>query len=138
MSREDARIDRVRELVRIWNVGDLERYLETFAPDAVFNPDPTWPEQGPFRGDAIGRFMRDYLEAWENAQVVIDHIESHGEVVLARCRWLITGSASGIDIPTEFSLVFRIDDEGFVRRMDAFFEHAEARRQALEAAGLPE
>jgi hypothetical protein len=139
MSREGLdRVERAKELVRIWNSGDLEGYLETFAPDAVFNPDPSWPEQGPFTGEAIGRFLRNYLDAWEHAEIVLDAIEGYGEVVLLRCRWIIRGAGSGIDLPTAFSIVFRIDDEGLIRRSDAFFDEAEARRYALEAAGLSE
>jgi ketosteroid isomerase-like protein len=139
MSQEGLdRIERATELVRIWNTGDLDRYLETFAPDAVFNPDPSWPEQGPFTGEAIGRFLRNYMDAWEHAEIAIEAIEGYGEVVLMRCRWIIRGAGSGIDLPTAFSLVFRIDDEGLIRRSDAFFDEAEARRYAASAAGLRE
>src|SRR5687768_16488187 len=109
MSEEGVdRIERAKELVRIWNTGDVERYLENFAPDAVFNPDPSWPEQGPFTGEAIADFMRNYLEAWEHAEIALDAIEEHGDVVLMRCRWNIRGAGSGIDLPTAFSIVFRI------------------------------
>src|SRR2546425_10535478 len=109
------RIERARELIRIWNTGDLGRYLENFAPDAVFNPDPSWPEQGPFTGSAIERFLRNFMAAWEHAEVAIDAIEGHGEAVLMRCRWVIRGARSGIDVPTAFSLVFWIDQVGMIR-----------------------
>jgi ketosteroid isomerase-like protein len=127
------RIERAKELIRIWNTGDLGRYLENFAPDAIFNPDPSWPEQGPFTGDAIERFLRNYMEAWEHAEIAIEAIEGHGEAVLVRCRWIIRGAGSGIDVPTAFSLVLWIDQEGMVRRSVAFFDEAEARRDAATA-----
>jgi SnoaL-like protein len=139
MSQENVdRIERAKELLRIWNAGDLDLYLENFAPDAIFNPDPSWPEQGPFTGEAIGRFLRNYLAAWEHAEVALEGVEGQGELVLMRCKWIIRGAASGIDLPTAFCLVFQIDDEGLVQRSDAFFDEAEARRYAASAAGLQE
>jgi SnoaL-like protein len=135
MSQEIDRVERAKELVGIWNTGDLDHYLENFASDAVFNPDPSWPEQGPFTGEAIGRFLRNYMDAWEHAEIALEGVEGHGEVILMRCRWAIRGAGSGIDLPTGFSLVFQIDDEGLIRRSDAFFDEAEARRYAASAAG---
>jgi hypothetical protein len=138
MSQENIdRVKRARELVEIWNAGDLKRYREIVAADAVFNPDPSWPERGPFTGDAITRYLRTFLDAWENATIALDAVETYGELVLMRCRWIVRGAGSGIDLPTAFSLVFQIDDEGLVRRTDAFFDGAEARRYAV-SAGLRE
>jgi hypothetical protein len=124
------RVERAKQLIGIWNTGDLGRYLENFARDAEFNPDPNWPERGPFTGDAIERFLRNYMEAWEHAEIAVDSIEEHGEAVLLRCRWNIRGAGSGVDVPTAFSLVLWIDEEGKIRRSDAFFDEAEARRAA--------
>jgi hypothetical protein len=78
------------------------------------------------------------LAAWEHAEVALEGVEGHGELVLMRCKWIIRGAASGIDLPTAFSLVFQIDDEGLIRRSDAFFDEAEARHYAASAAGLQE
>jgi SnoaL-like domain len=139
MSQENVdRVTRARELIEIWNTGDLNRYREIVAADAVFNPDPSWPEKGPFTGDAIPRYLRTFLDAWENATIALDAVETYGELVLMRCRWIVRGAGSGIHLPTAFCLVFEIDDEGLVRRTDAFFDEAEARRHAVSAAGRSE
>src|SRR5919109_3548378 len=139
MSEENVdRVNRARELIEIWNTGDLNRYREIVAADAVFNPDPSWPEKGPFTGAAIPRYLRTFLDAWENATIALDAVETYGELVLMRCRWIVRGAGSGIHLPTAFCLVFEIDDEGLVRRTDAFFDEAEARRHAVSAAGRSE
>jgi ketosteroid isomerase-like protein len=117
------------DLADAYNSGDLEAFLSRFDPEVVLDPDPQWPEPGPvFSRDAFGRFLEDWARAWQAVRVEVEGVEEHGDAVVARCRWIVSGAASGAAVPTAFTVVLRFGPNGLVSRISAFFDHDEALR----------
>ena len=114
--------------VASFNDGDLGAFAELLEPDALMCPDPSWPEQGPFQGrEAVMSFVADWIAPWESVELAVDGQEEHGDWVVARCRWLTTGKASGAatEVPFTFLIQARA---GRIATIKAFFDHAEALR----------
>jgi ketosteroid isomerase-like protein len=138
MSKENVEI--VRELFESFRTRDHERAFDYYDPDiewdstrALFAP----PEiTGVYHGhDAIRKYWRRWLEAWEDLEFsVSEYIDAGDDVVAlldAQEQW---GKHSGIrtEIPP-YGLVFTFKD-GKVIRWRAFGDQAEA----LHAAGIEE
>jgi ketosteroid isomerase-like protein len=126
--------DRVRELVRVWNEGDLDVFLAQVDPDFEFTPDPKFPEQGPFSGEDLRKWMEDWWTTWGDAHLELDSVERVADVFVAKCRWVISGVKSGAHVPAEFSFAMWFGVDGRLRRVVAFFDHATA-VEIAEAGG---
>jgi hypothetical protein len=122
-------IARFREIVALWNARDYETFLEAWTDESVFVPDPKWPEQGPFVGDDGRRQLVEFADAWEQVELQIDSLELVDDVVLGDVRWVVTGAASGADVPVDFWMVTRFDDRGNIRSFHAFFDEEPARAE---------
>ena len=123
-------IRRFREIVALWNARDYDAVLEAWTGESVFVPDPMWPEQGPFVGEAGARQLVEFADAWEQVVLQIDSLELVGDAVLGDVRWVVTGAASGADVPVDFWMVTRFDERGNVRSFHAFFDEGPARAEA--------
>ena len=125
----------VEELVELWNSGDMDRFLESLAPDFEFMPDPSFPDAGVYRGDEMRGWMRDWAETWQDNELEILGSVEHGRAVILDCRWHLAAPQSGDEIPvSDFSLVlwFDRDQDDLPTRMAAFFD----RERALQEAGV--
>src|SRR6188472_2791203 len=131
MSQENVEV--VRNLVKLWNVGDMEGVRELYDAGAIMEVTPDWPEPGPFVGrDAVmeqlskarGAFDGDWLELLSTPRTVEDR-------VIVRTGWHGVGRGPASDM--EWSNVFTIRDCRVVK-VRYVWDHAEA----LEAAGLSE
>jgi hypothetical protein len=112
-----------------WNAGDLEAFTQHLDPNIEFSPDPRWPEPGPYRGrGAVTAFLHEYRSAWGHADLEVGQVEGVSGALVARCRWLVQGAASGADVPVAFTLVLWFGSSALVERMVAFFDDDEARR----------
>jgi hypothetical protein len=133
------RVERMRTLVRLWNERGVDAWLAQASPDVIFKPDPRFPEQGPFSGARLRAFLDEWQEAWGgSSELVLHEVTEHGDAVVARCAWEVRGSSSGAFVPTEWTFVSWFDDDGAMRVLLAFFDHAEAieaARAGREAAG---
>jgi hypothetical protein len=60
----------------------------------------------------------------------LDDVEEIGSAVLARARWLVKGTTSGVEAELAFSSVWLVSDEGALRATYLFFDDDEAREFA--------
>ena len=124
-----------RERADAYNSRDMEAFLAGFDREVVFNPDPQWPEPGPFVGrEAFAEFLEGFRAAWEQDRLELDGVEDRDALTIARCRWIVSGAASGAPVPTPFTIVVRLETNGLASRVAAFFEYDEALRWADSAA----
>lgn len=121
----------MRRLMRLWNEGGVDAFLEEAGADLKFTPDPRFPEQGPFSGAELRTFMEQWQEAWGGStQLGLDEIVEHEDAVLVRCRWVVSGASSGAYVPAEFTFVGWFGDDGKLDTLLASFDH----QHAIEAA----
>jgi SnoaL-like domain len=124
-----------RERADAYNSGDMETFLAGFDRDVVFRPDPQWPEPGPFVGrEAFAEFLNSFRGAWEEDRLDVDNVEDLGALLVARCRWTLSGAASGAAVPARFTILVRLEPNGLATSTAAFFDHDEALRWAESEA----
>ena len=111
-----------------FNAGDLAGFADLLHPEATIDPDPSWPEQGPFEGrEAVMGFVGEWIADWERVRLEVDGMEQRGEWVVSRCRWLTEGKASGAATVVAFTFLTLARD-GRIAAIRAFFDHDEALR----------
>jgi ketosteroid isomerase-like protein len=118
------------------NAGDLDRWIEFYAPDVEAFPDvAVWPESSPLHGRAEFRsFITDVLDAWTQFRLETVEVFAVGDDrVVWRGDWHGTGAASGLNTSTSLTTVSTVRD-GQVARIAYYFDHNEA----LEPVGLAE
>jgi ketosteroid isomerase-like protein len=126
------RVEIIREQFAAFNAGDVGAMLDNMAQDAVVETDPVFPEGGTFTGhDQIERFMRGLREGWRDPVGLADDFKEVGDQVLLRGEWRGTGEASGIEVTSDWSVLYTFRGDTIVS-LRWFFDRAEA----LEAAGL--
>jgi ketosteroid isomerase-like protein len=133
MSEEN--VEMVRSAIEAYNADPEAPFPAFMAEDFEVRPDASvFPEAKPFRsGDEFRRFLSEIDEGWEGGATTsaIREIFSVGDRVVVRVEWGGTGRASGIDLRSNLSSVWTVED-GKVVKIEYFFDHA----RALEAAGL--
>jgi ketosteroid isomerase-like protein len=132
MSQENVEV--VRRSIETYITGDRDAYLEFVAEDVEVRPDASrFPEAEPFRGrEEFSRFLAEIDRGWEGgATAVIGEILPVGDRVLTRANWGGKGSASGIELHSNLSALYTVQD-GQITKIEYFFDHAEA----LKAVGL--
>jgi hypothetical protein len=121
---ESDREDMLRKLAGVW---DAE--IELDASDT-----PVLDISGVYRGiDAVQRFWREWLAAWETNRFEYELVDAGNHVVqLFDLR--MRGRSTGIDLPFgKVAWVYKLRD-GLVVHQKLYMSHAEA----LEAVGLSE
>ena len=124
----------VRTVYEQWAKGNFRAGVELYDPEILMVQHPGFPESGSYLGvDGIGRYMRAFLEAWEEVSLSAEELIESGDSVVVAVVHRGTGKGSGVE-PHEFRYFhvwsFR---GGRVIRLDAIRERADA----LEAAGIP-
>jgi ketosteroid isomerase-like protein len=131
MSQET--VETWERVVAVYVRRDKEAFLAEMHPDAETIPDPTWPEQGPFVGEAMWDFHVEIEDAWGDAtEPTVDIIDA-GDRLVAAVRRVTRGRGSDIPVDITFHAVVTFS-EGRIARIQWF----QAREKALEAAGLSE
>ena len=82
--------------------------------------------------------MRAWMEpdALEEQKLEALEFRINGSKVLVRQNTRARGAGSGIELDVDTWVVWTLDDDGLVTRVEGFLAHEEA--DALEAAGLSE
>jgi ketosteroid isomerase-like protein len=125
-------------MVELWNSGDLEAWLDEVGPDFEFSPDPTFPDTGNYKGEALRGWMRDWARTWENNRFEMLDFTEHGDASLIGSRWHLAAPRSGEEVPVQdFTLViwFAGPDAERPHRMAAFFDRAQALEVAKRGTG---
>jgi ketosteroid isomerase-like protein len=129
---EQRNAEVVRRLGELWNAGDYEGVLELYSDDVVMTAAPEWPDPGPWVGkEGVGWNQRQWLEAWDEVQLVTHELAFNGDKVLLVGEWNSRGTASGFGGQMEVIFVLTLRD-GLITHFDWFSDADEARR----AAGL--
>jgi len=91
-----------------------------------------WPEQQTYNGpEGARRFLKDWTDAWEDWQLVVDALHDAGDRVVALLRQQGRSKANGMLVEMSFAQVWTVRD-GKEARMDMYSDPAEA----FEATGL--
>jgi ketosteroid isomerase-like protein len=137
MSEENVEVLRGYLGMRIDALDDqaLDGVMQVFHPEVEFREDPKFPEASIYRGrDALRAYAKRFsgeLDAfsWEAEDI----LDAGDDQVLVLLRVRGRGKGSGADFDTRAGWLFTLT-EARVVRVDAYLD----RREALEAAGLPE
>lgn len=107
MTRDEA-LDLFERRRRAWLAGDLDAYLDLFAPDLIFQ-SPAHRE--PLAGrDAFAALVRGSFAALEPTLFEFSHVAVHEDLVLAEWQLAATHRASGERIAWWGMSVYRIAD----------------------------
>ena len=131
MSQEN--VDRFLASVEAFNRGDVERWLEGFHPDAVFEPQVAALEGDYIGRDGMRRFVAEVTETLEMFEADYPDMRDLGDRVLALGTWRSIGKGSGIESELPLAIVATFRD-GLCTHLKDYGQRA----QALEAAALSE
>jgi ketosteroid isomerase-like protein len=91
-----------------------------------------WPEQQIYEGsEGAQRFLRDWIDAWEDWELEIEELHDAGEKVVAVMRQRGRSKATGLPVDMRFAMVWTLRD-GMQTRMEMYGDPTEA----LAAVGL--
>jgi ketosteroid isomerase-like protein len=129
MSQEN--VDRFLKGTEAFNRGDVERWLATYHPDAVLEPQVSALE-GDYSGhDGLRRFFADAADTLERFEADYPDVRDLGDRVLALGTFRAIWKGSGMEnnVPLAVVATFR---DGLCTHFKDYGE----RGQALEAVGL--
>jgi ketosteroid isomerase-like protein len=129
----DDHIELARHFLDVYNAGDVDTYVDMFTDDVEAQTDPRFPEGGTFSGrEPVRRFFAGLHEGWQGGgAVTVKEARRAGDSVLVSVAWHATGELSGIDVSSDWCVLFTIRD-GQIARVRFFSDRAEA----LAVAGL--
>jgi hypothetical protein len=132
-----GRVEWAETLVKLWNSGDLDGFLDELGSDFEFTPDPSFPDAGTYRGEDFRRWMHDWVATWRGNRYELLGIEELPDAVLMRGRWHLATRQTGVEVPIQdFTLVLLYENDA-VRpgRMAAYFDPEQARAAAQSRTG---
>jgi uncharacterized protein len=119
-------IDLVRRNHDAYNRRDLETYLDTVAPDVVFQSRFSGLNQRVYRGhDGVRRYFEELDEIWSSYEMRLERVLEVGDLVIALFQLQAVGRESGLELQEQSGVVFTLAD-GKVVAIDAFASHADA------------
>jgi len=129
--------ENVEELIR-WGYAWFNREQApppTWLPDGEFVNAREDPDHATYRGiDAIRKQHQGWFDSYPDLKVEPLEIRVNGDRAFVWVHFSGTGADSGVAMDMELAHVLTIDVEGKTRRLEEFFDRAEA----LEAVGLRE
>jgi ketosteroid isomerase-like protein len=129
-NRDQEMISSLRRAYEAFNRGDFDTAVEVAHSEIEFVPPGG---QAPLRGaDALRAWMEP--DAFEEQQLQPREFRVQGNKVLVRQHTRARGAGSGIELDLEAWVLWTLDDDGLVTRVEGFLPHQDA--EALEAAGL--
>ena len=128
-----ANIAITRRIVEDLNRGDLDAIVVLYHPDIEYREDPKFPEAEVYRGrDAVVGQWREFSASFEEYRFEIEDVFGVADKVVAVCREIGRGMASGVPVDRRTGWVFTFR-AGKLLRMEIFLDPADA----LEAGGVP-
>ena len=130
--REQEIISSLRRVYEAFSRGDFDTAIAMAHPEIeLVRPGG----QSSLRGaDALREWMEP--DAIENQRIEPREFRVKDNKVLVRQHHWGRGAGSGIEVEIDTWVVWTLDEDGLVTRMEAFLIDQES--EALEAAGLPE
>ena len=115
-----------RDLIDLWNAGDIEGIVGLYTEDAAMIAGPDWPEQAEYHGhDGVRANIEQWRSVWESSRIEAERIEAHGDRVVASGAWITRGRASGIEGDLPFVILLTLRD-GKIASLEWFTDHDEA------------
>jgi ketosteroid isomerase-like protein len=126
-----ANVELVRKGLETYNSGDLEAVRPLIDPEGEVTSNPLGMNRGIYKGfDGYMKWLRQWLEAWEEFEIEIESVEPIGERhVVVDVRQFGLGKGSGVPVEQRISQMWEIRD-GKVARFHLYPEHAQARAAA--------
>jgi ketosteroid isomerase-like protein len=131
MSQEN--IERMHRAFDAFTRRDKVAWCELCDPDVEIVPVGDWPETDIRGREAAWNFLVAADEPWEPGPYEMAEVIDGDDMVVARQRRDLRGKSSGVEVEYDYWLVLTFRNEKAVRA-----EWFDARRKALEAAGLKE
>ena len=132
MSQEN--VERVRAAFEEFLAGEREFGADLLDPEVEWDSSelPALDIRGVYRGvEAVRRFWREWLAAWETVQIEYELVDA-GDSVVALIDQSMRGRSTGIDVPIgKYAQIYTFRD-GRVVHWKLYMSQADA----LEAAGL--
>lgn len=101
----------MRELIEVFNGGDLHATAALVHEDAVAIVPDGLPNAGVYEGrDRVRTMLEQWGEAWEEFTIRIVAFIPAGDALLVRARQIGRGRGSGIELELEFVWVVRERD----------------------------
>lgn len=128
--RDEELITRLRRVYEAFNRGDFDTAIELADPGIEFiRPAGQYPLTG---ADAVRQWMQP--DAFEEQAFEPLDFRVQGNKVLVHHRGRARGAGSGIEVSNEVWVVWTLNDEDLVTRVEVYQLDQEA--EALEAAGI--
>jgi hypothetical protein len=128
------RAERLAALADVWNRGDVDGFLDGFAPEVVFTPDPSFPDARQMTGEELRSWMHQWADMWAGSDLEVVELEDHGSAATVRARWHLRPADSELELPVaDFTFVVWFDDDDRPVRSAAFFDHEQALRAIASA-----
>jgi ketosteroid isomerase-like protein len=130
----EEHVETLRAIYHEWAKGNVKAGVELLDPHIVYVNRPGLVEAATCYGlEAMQRWMRDFLAAWDTYSAHATEFIEAGDSVLVAVRQEAVGSGSGVPVETEIFHVWTFRSAQVIR-----LESIADRDEALEAAGLSE
>lgn len=112
----DAYADELRRGYEALNRGDLSVVLELLDRDIEWREPAPSLDAGIHRGrDSFERFLRGWIESFEDFRVEPEQVVERGETLIAVVRQSGRGLASGVEVEARLAHVWTVDNGRAVR-----------------------
>lgn len=131
----DRNVATVTRAFEAFNRRDVDGFLAAADEDVVQDwSRAVGPERGVFRGQQeVARFVRSWLDAFEESVVIVDELIDAGDHVIARFHGRQRGRSSGVEVEGRGSILVWSFRDGKVISATLYQD----RDEALAAVGQP-
>lgn len=115
-----SHLDAIRSVYEQWTRGDLKAGIELYEPDMTLEVHTPIPDAAVFEGrDGLQRYMRHFLETWQDYEIRGVEFSVHDNTVLVRVHH--RGLASGLPVENHYYQAWTFDGDRVVR-MDIAYD----------------
>ena len=108
------RVEAIEHVYRRWAEGNYRAGLELYDPGMTLEIHNPIPDAGIYEGvDGLQRYMRRFLETWDEYEIRADGIEAEGDSVIVNVHH--AGTASGAAVEMNYFQVWTFDGDRVVR-----------------------
>ena len=108
------RVATLEQVYREWKDGNYRAGFELYDEDMVLQVHNPIPDAGIYEGLAgLQRYMRYFLETWDEYEIRADEIEAEGDSVIVNVHH--AGSASGAAVEMNYFQIWTFESDRVVR-----------------------